>query len=266
MLARQPATHNPGFAAAQRTAETVLASRPVSLARVPLELPAVQGVGVASAPGPIKPSRWAVEVLAGPALSYRRLSADSAYGAGLRRLERSAVSYAGQLQVSYALTPRWRLAAGLGYTEYATRYNYILRRRAVYDSLPPTQQSVQRRDTYRYLTLPLQARYEFGHGSRLRYGVLGGSTLGLYLGGRTSSGTSCACQQQSWSATSSPYRRISVGVTVGGYARYQLAPRWTLLAQPSFTYSLLSASKPQMGPARRPFAAGLLTGFSFDLP
>ncbi len=207
-----------------------------------------------------------MEVLAGPTVSHRQLSADTQYSAGLRRLERAALSYAGQVQVSYALTPRLQLATGLGYTEYATRYNYILRKRSPTDSLLITEEAIQYRDTYRYLTLPLQVRYELGSRSRLHYGLLGGSTLGLYLGGRTTTGTSCACEQQSWSGANSPYRRISVGITAGLYGRYQLAPRWTLLVQPSFTYSILSISKPEAGPARRPFAGGLLTGFSFDLP
>jgi hypothetical protein len=244
-----------------------LLTRTAQLPQFAATLPIVQSVAVAP-PLPRPVSRWAAEVLAGPAISYRQLGATDS--ASLSALERPALTFAGQLQVRYTLTPRLSMSAGLGYATYGTRLNLLLQ--------PPrdsagTLQSVQQRDTYRYFTLPLQAQYQLGGQTRLRYGVAAGAALELYAGGRTSGNTPCTCsQQQNWSAKNSPYRRLGVSLTAGLDVRYALTPRLHLLLQPTGRYALVSVVAPGTAPsltpslpARRPFAAGLLTGFSFDL-
>ncbi|WBA42458.1 porin family protein [Hymenobacter canadensis] len=244
-------------------------------------LPAVQPVAVApQVPRPA--SRWAVELLAGPAISYRRLEASDS--ASLSTLERPALTFAGQMQVRYTLTPRLSVSAGLGYATYGTRLNLLLQPpRDTSSALRPAQ-PLQQRDTYRYFTLPLQAQYRLGGQTRLRYGLTAGAALEMYAGGRTSGSTACTCsQQQTWSATNSPYRRLGVSLTAGLDVRYALTPRLHLLLQPTGRYGLVSIVAPGTTapspipppggnplppttlPARHPFAAGLLTGFSFDL-
>ncbi|AII50587.1 hypothetical protein N008_01135 [Hymenobacter sp. APR13] len=255
-----------------------LLPRVAQLPQFAAELPVVQPVTMApQVPRPA--SRWAVEVLAGPAISYRQLGATDS--TSLSALERPALTFAGQMQVRYALTPRLSMSAGLGHTTYGTRLNLLLQSRR--DSAG-TLQSVQQRDTYRYFTLPLQAQYQLGGQTRLRYGLTAGAALEMYAGGRTSGSTACTCsQQQTWSATNSPFRRLGVSLTAGLDVRYALTPRLHLLLQPTGRYALVSivapgtvvpAPMPPSGgnpppsttlPARHPFAAGLLTGFSFDL-
>lgn len=174
----------------------------------------------------------------------------------------------------YALTPRLSVSGGLGYTTYATRLNLLLQPPRDTAVTAPASQVVQQRDTYRFFTLPLQAQYQLGGQTRLRYGVAAGAAVELYAGGRTSGNTPCTCsQQQTWSATNSPYRRLGVSLTAGLDVRYALTPRLHLLMQPTGRYALISIVAPVGNtssptpslPARHPFAAGLLTGFSFDL-
>jgi hypothetical protein len=256
--------------------------RATQLQQLAAELPAVQSVAVA----PLVPrpaSRWAVELLAGPAISYRRLEASDS--ASLSQLERPALTFATQMQVRYTIMPRLSVSGGLGYTTYGTRLNLLLQPpRDTTSALRPAQ-PVQQRDTYRYFTLPLQAQYQLGGQTRLRYGVATGAALEVYAGGRTSGNTPCTCsQQQNWSATNSPYRRLGVSLMAGLDVRYALTPRLHLLVQPTGRYALVSIVAPGTPapspipppggnpllpattlPARHPFAAGLLTGFSFDL-
>ncbi|GAB3823799.1 hypothetical protein GCM10028821_01860 [Hymenobacter jeollabukensis] len=244
-------------------------------------------------PTPTRPSRWSLAVQAGPALTYRLLGAatDSA-GPGLSRLERPALGYAGQLQVGYAATPRLRLSTGLGYVEYATHFNAVVtaarvqtftsRRVQVFSNgtrrdtlvfvtshdsiVGTTRTSLRQRDTYRYLTVPLQARLRLGTAGRWSYDVLAGAALGLYLGGRTTQGSSaCACEQISWRPGNSPFRVATALLTVGAAAEYELRPGWHVLLQPVLQQALHSISESPR-PARRPLGLSVQTGMRFDLP
>ncbi|MDF7810873.1 outer membrane beta-barrel protein [Hymenobacter sp. YC55] len=258
-LATQSATSGLG-------AEAQVAFKPIYLHRLPFGEPVVQPVAVDSVAKAPRFQRWSVEVLAGPAVSYRRLGAthDSTPGNQLRQLERAALTYAAQAQLRYAFTPRLAVSVGLGYTQYATQLNYVLRRRGANDSLLNTEE-LERYDTYRYLTVPVQVRYMLGQQGRFQYSVLGGGSLGLYVGGRTSVGTACACEQQRWTSANSPFQPVSLAIKGGFEVRYLLAPGWSVLAQPYFQYGIQNISKPETGPSRYPFVGGLLTGFSYNL-
>ena len=238
----------------------------VLLQQLPATAPLVQAATLAPQL-PRAPSRWAVEMLAGPNISYRRLGTTDS--ASISRLERPALAYAGQVQLRYTLRPRLTLSGGLGYTEYATRLNLLLQqpRDTAGGGGVGTTKAVQQRDTYRYFTVPVQMQYQLGSGTRLRYGLTAGASLDIYAGGRTSGTTTYTGeQQQTWSATNSPYRRLGLSLTAGLEVRYALTPRLTLLAQPLGRYSLLSISAGTSAlPPRYPFAVGLLTGFSFGL-
>lgn len=240
--------------------------KPIHLQRLPFGEPVVQQVAVDSTAEVPRFQRWSVEVLAGPAVSYRRLGTtdDSTTGNQLRRLERATLTYAAQAQLRYAFTPRLAVSVGVGYTQYATQLNYVLRRRVAYDSLLTTE-AIKRYDTYRYLAVPVQVRYMLGQQGRFQYSALGGGSVGLYLGGRTSTGTACACEQQRWTGADSPFRTISLAIKAGLEVHYQVAQGWSILAQPHFQYGIQNILKPLNGPARYPFAAGLLTGFSYNL-
>lgn len=265
-------------AGSRQGAQLPLGLRPVPLQQPALDGPAVRAVALDSSllRGP-RPSRWALEVLAGPALSYRRLVADSAAG-GVARYERPALAWAGQAQVRYALTPRLHLLAGLGYAQYSSRLHLLLRQPLPDSAAGSTERVVRQRDVYRYVTVPVQAQLELSRGGRWRYGVLAGASLDVYAGSRSSSGLPCACTQQTWSVGSrGPYRQLGLSATLGLQVRYALTPRLTLLAQPQGRYSVFSitnsdaVSPPSLpapgsqASARHPFAVGILTGFSFDL-
>jgi hypothetical protein len=276
-------------------APALLAGRavPLQLTDSPLPTP-LSGVPVLPpAPQPPLPGRWSLAVLAGPGLSYRQLQNDSASTNELARLERPALGYAVQAELGYALTPRLRVVTGLGYAEYATRLEAVVNKARIrtdsiwqvqifdngtrrdtlrfltrrdtllgYERVP-----LRQRDTYRYLTLPVQARFSLGQYGRWSYEVLGGAALGLYLGGRTTEGSgACNCEQTSWRpGQKSPFRVTSVLLTAGAAAEYQLRPGWHLLLQPVLHYSLSPITESPR-PLRRPAALFVQTGLRFDLP
>ncbi|RZK58706.1 MAG: PorT family protein [Hymenobacter sp.] len=241
--------------------------------------------------------RWAVLGLIGPTLSYRTLPSTGgglAYAVptatasfpGTRvstspdyaSLERPAAGLGAQVQVRRVLSGRWALALGLGYQEYATRLKLQVSTRQGYVASTSnylgldTIATVNQRDTYRLLTLPVQLSYALGppHG-RLALGLLAGAEPGWYLGGRTTENSSCSCQQQSFSSASgSPYSTLSLAVSLGLDVRYRLggpASRWQLVLQPTGRY-ITSAfvRSTSLGYVRRqPYSFGLLTGLSWDL-
>ncbi|RZL08808.1 MAG: hypothetical protein EOO62_14750, partial [Hymenobacter sp.] len=145
------------------------------------------------------PRRWSVLVLAGPTLSYRTLGAAPTLAAGhpdFARLERPALGLGAQVQVRRVLSGRWALAVGVGFHEYATQLALSVKDSASYTS-------VRQRDTYRLLTLPVQFTYALGAPrGRLALGLLLGAEPGWYLGGRSTEGSDCGCQQRGYPADS----------------------------------------------------------------
>lgn len=281
-----------------------------------LQLPAGAALGTPRAVEvpplpPVAPtvvSRWAVQLVAGPGLTYRHLGTSSSMYAystnsvatpaatapmfsgsipnrnlattntSVASLERPALGYGAQLSLRRTLTPRWTVSAGLGYAEYATSLD--LRQvsaaqitRASYDfafldSLSRASgTTIRQRDTYRFLTVPLRAGYAWNTGARWQVGLLGGVDATIYLGGTTTEGSACACQPQTWSASNSPYRSLSLAASLGAEVRYRLAGPWQLLAQPTASYLLTPLAKPVSGYAIRHLLGGTaLLGVSYDLP
>ena len=229
-----------------------------------------------------------MQVLLGPALTYRRLAApqeasattanslftpgvSSARGSsGVTTQERPALAPGGQVQIRRSLNGRWTLAAGLGYRQYATAL--AIKR---YQAPSPTSfindsATTHRRDTYHYLTVPVQLNYGLGApAGRWRTALQAGAELGVYVGGTTSEGVACACNTRTWHPTGSPYRILSLGLSLGLDVRYRPGPAggpWELLAQPTATYGLTSLTRAGSGfNARYPLGAGLLLGLSRDL-
>jgi hypothetical protein len=271
-------------------------------------LPAPQPVEATPLP-PVVPTvlaRWAVQLVAGPGLTYRHLgSSPLSYtttsvatpttsspifsGANPNRiqtisprsvaeLERPALGYSAQLSIRHALTPHWTVSGGLGYAEYAT--SLALRQvsaaqitRTTYDfafldSLSRSSgTTIRQRDTYRFLTVPLRAGYVWNPGRRWQVGLLGGVEAAIYLGGTTTEGSDCACQPRTWGASGSPYRPLSLGASLGAEVRYRLAGPWQLLAQPTASYLLTPLAKPVSGYSiRHPFGATAMLGVSYELP
>jgi len=218
-----------------------------------------------SAPAAPLVRRWALLVLAGPTVSYRTLGPAPTLAAGhpdFARLERPALGLGAQVQVRRVLSGRWALAVGLGYHEYATRLALNLR-----DTL-----SLHQRDTYRLLTVPVQFSYALGvPKSRLSKALLLGAEPGWYLGGRSTEGSGCGCEQQSYSsAAGSPYRSLTVAFSLGLDLRYRLGgagARWQWLVQPTGRYVATPfVRRDAVGfTQRQPFSLGLLTGFSWDV-
>ena len=237
--------------------------------------------------------RWAVQALLGPALTYRYLSAAPtaaspspitapttsnatfAATAPIEELERPALGAGAQLSLRRALGKRWALSAGLGYAEYATRLALQQVPSAADTAtrfLPPNQPakvptSIHRRDTYRFVTVPLRLAYTWTLTGRWRVGALAGVDAAFYVGGSSTEGSACACQAQTWGATGSPYRRFSLGASLGAEVRYRLTDRWELLAQPTASYLLSPLASASTGYYSRHLLGGTaLLGASFDLP
>ena len=233
-------------------------------------------------------ARWAVQVLAGPALTYRQLSspvpantATSSIGNPVRYqasqatvadLERPALGGGAQASVRRALTERWSLSAGLGYAEYATRLALQqVRATPNMTNVAPrpdsSTTSIHRRDTYRFVTLPVRVGYSRPLAPRWSVGLLAGADVALYIGGSSTEGSPCACQTQTWGASGSPYRRVSLGASLGAEVRYRLNGRWELLAQPTATYLLTPLAQPTTAYYQRHLLGGTaLLGASYTLP
>ena len=232
------------------------------------------------------PARWAVQVLAGPALTYRHLGTAPqpagnvpvlASANSIAELERPAVSGGALVSLRRYLGAHWSVSAGLGYTDYATRL--ALRRISVpaasVANLDPStfvhladsfSTPIHLRDSYRMLTVPLRVGYSWQPRGRWRLGMQAGADAALYLGGRSTEGSGCACQQQTWTSSNSPYRRVSLGASLGLEARYRLSDQWELLAQPTATYFLTPLAPPTVGYAPRHLLGGTaLLGISYEL-
>ena len=264
----------------------------------PLPIPLAQAAGWPGTPpqipaGPVPPPlpkartrRWTVQLLAGPALTYRHLTTNSQLAASpspinfytgsnnrtpsaadLAQLERPALGGGLQASLNYVLSERWDLRAGLGYAEFATQLALQQLRRAAFGAGPDSALGINRRDTYRFLMVPVRLGYGRSLSGRWRVSLLGGLDAAFYLGGTTTEGSACACQPQTWGRTGSPYRAVSVGASLGGELRYRLNERWSLLAQPTATYLLTSLSKaPTTYPPRHLFGATALLGAAWNLP
>ena len=117
------------------------------------------------------------------------------------------------------------------------------------------------------MTIPLHLGYSRALSGRWRVGVLAGAEAAIYVGGRTSEGSACACQTQAWGPGTSPYRRLSLGLSLGMEARYRLNGRWELLAQPMGTYLLTPLNKlVTTNSERHLLGATALLGAAWNLP
>lgn len=284
----------------QATSWDLLTARLVPLPLVAGATPATPqpvAVELSPLPAPVLP-RWTVQLLAGPALTYRYLGTAPAQASApapgldgiantvfdpaantlstkaLVELERPALSGGGHVTIRRALTPHWSLSAGLGYSEYATRLalqqvsNVAAAARFSNNSRSPDSlaTAIHRRDSYRFFTIPLRVGYAWTPATRWQVGVLAGADAAFYRGGRSSEGSPCACQTQTWAATGSPYRPFSLGASVGAEVRYHVAVRWELLVQPTATYLLTPLARPnQPYQPRHLFGATALLGVSYEL-
>ena len=270
-------------------AQATLPGRPVvavRLARWP-GLAAPQPVAVGLSPRPVPfASRWAVQVVAGPALTYRYL--DTSAGAAaptsppfvytpgftpVATLERPALGSAAQVTVRRTLNGHWSLSAGLGYAEYASalalqQVHAAAIRTVTNGSDSAATTSIHGRDTYRFATVPVRVGYGWTLSGRWRVGLLAGAEAAMYVGGSSTEGSPCACQSQAWGFSGSPYRRLSVGASLGAEVRYRLGAegRWELLAQPTATYLLSPLANYTPYYQRHLFGSAALLGVSFNLP
>jgi hypothetical protein len=249
-----------------------LALKPVALDL----LPALAGPVLVARPDSSKPlpraRRWSLLVLAGPTLSYRTLGAAPTLATqhpDFAHLERPALGFGAQVQVRRVLSGRWALAVGAGYHKYATRLAL-----SVIDSSSRIPRSVHQRDVYRVLTLPVQFSYTLGvPQQRVAWALLFGVEPSWYLGGRSTEGSGCGCQQQVYpldSARTGPYRPLTLALSLGLDLRYRLggpASRWQWVVQPTARYVITPFVRNEaVGFTRRqPWSLGLLTGISWDI-
>lgn len=204
--------------------------------------------------------KWAVQVLAGPTVSYRKLGANARR---VEQLERPAAGYGVQLGMARTLTPRLALSVGVGYTEMAAGL-YLRLQKA--DSVPVV--TTRLRDYYRLLMVPVEAHYLLGNTARWRYGIQAGMAPALLLSARTTEGGACNCQQQQWQpGDSTRFRQVNLTLTAGAFVRYHAAPGLWLTLRPQAQYFLNSITEPVSGrAARQPWSVGVQGGISFDLP
>ena len=203
---------------------------------------------------------WSAQLLLGSGLTYRFLGGTPTQ---LERLERPGLGFSGQATAGYSFSRQLTVTAGLGYAEFANTLNYKLKK----DSLETLQQQ-NFRDVYHFLTIPMQAQLTLQGNHRWRYGVLGGGTVAVLTGARTTEGSACNCRQQQWTtdAVNLPFRRISLALTGGVFASYQLQPGQWLTVQPQAQIFLNSLSNPAGTRApRRPWSTGMQLGYSWDL-
>ena len=278
--------HFPAATPAQTT--RIMAIGRVDNSPVALRLSSVPGPFVRPQPDSlylpkVLARHWALLVLAGPALTHRRLGSstldqvlapsstlglpspntkDSAMTRQLAQRERQSTGFGVQVQVSRVLDGRWTISAGLGYQQYASTAE--ITQTFSNRFMPPSTSTLTHRDTYRFLTVPVQAHYALGQaGKRLRYGLVAGAEAAIYLSGRNlqSSGTI-----KDWNTSSSPYRSLSLALSTGLDVRYRLAPRLEVVAQPTATYFLNPLARPATGlPPRYLWGGSALLGLSYHL-
>ncbi len=238
---------------------------------------------------PVVARRWALQLLGGPAQTFRTLGSSTGSGPvayrnlpavaadfadrnnianALAAQEQSSTGFGLQVQARRLLSGRWGVSAGLGYQEYATITDYSGPiTYTTYSGLNGPRLATQeinfsQRDTYRFATVPLRISYALGPASqRLRYGLLAGTDVAVYLGG-----SSTGQFPSSAAKADNLYRPLSVSVTAGLDLHYRVGPRLDLLAQPNATYFLTSLPKPVSGlTPRYLWGAGVQFGVSYDL-
>ena len=256
------------------------AARPAQLARAD-SLPALPVAVV---------RRWAVQALAGPALTSRLLGPQplayapapinaSPSNSSPRNVivnssaaqEQAAAGFGAEVQLQRQLTGRWSLSTGLGYQSFATSQPVAIR--VTYGPLATSYTPADStgtlavRNTYHFLTLPLRVGYQLGPGhARLRYGLRAGADVALYLGGHSTESSASGTLGRSWGLSGSPYRSFALALSLGADVRYRLAPGWELLAQPTLTQFATSVARPSAGYAPRyPLAATALVGVAWWL-
>lgn len=260
-----------------------LAARAVRLEPVDWPAPAApQPMAMVLSPLPVSVvARWAVLVLAGPALTHRQLGAavGSALASAslnnplpglanysppgeLARQERPSAGFGAQVLLRRAHSGRWSLSTGLGYQEYASQASTSTTNANRF--LPTPAPEYAHRDTYRFLTVPIRLGYALGPaGGRLRYGLQAGADAALYLGGSTLAPDGSLT---TWNRGNSSYRALSVALSAGLEVRYRLTTRLNLVAQPTATYFLTSLPEPTAGQdSRYLWGVGSLLGISFDV-
>lgn len=285
-----PDTTNFSVTAAAETS-TVATSR-VAASPVALQLSAVPGPFVRAQPDSaylpkLLVRRWALLVLAGPALTHRSLGSSNlnqataaSPGIGpsspimspdstthqLAQQERQSTGFGVQVQASRVLNGRWTISAGLGYQEYTSTVEVTetIANRFMPAATATATSTVTHRDSYKFLTVPVQAHYVLGQaGKRLRYGVVAGAEAAIYLGG---SNLQLTGGIKNWNASNSPYRSLNLALTTGLDVRYRLAPRLEVVAQPTVTYFLNPLVRPVSGlPPRYLWGGSALLGLSYHL-
>ena len=180
----------------------------------------------------------------------------------LAQQERLSTGFGVRVQVSRVLNGRWTLSAGLGYQEYASTVETT---QTAYDRFFSASTTTStHRDTYHFLTLPVQAHYALGQaGKRLRYGVVAGAEAAIYLSG---SNVQLNGTAKDWNAGNSPYRSLNLALSTGLDVRYRLAPRLEMVVQPTATYFLNPLTRPATGlPPRYLWGGNALVGLSYHL-
>ena len=232
--------------------------------------------------------RWALLVLAGPARTHHRLGSTAApqtrylaatAPSGPTRgsnnpnnppavQQRPGTGFEVRAQASRILNGRWTLSAGLGYQELGSNAEVARPNGRLLAS--PLDTSITlitpltHRDTYRFLTVPAQAHYALGPvRKRLRYGLVAGAEAAVYLGGRTLQADGSV---RDWNAGNSPYRALSLALSVGLDVRYRLSSRLEAVAQPTATHFLNPLARPAADLAPRYLWGGsALLGISYHL-
>ncbi|OGX85067.1 outer membrane beta-barrel protein [Hymenobacter glacialis] len=264
----------------RRTPALALAGFPLPTAQLSADTAPAMPVVVAQ--------RWALQLLGGPAQTFRTLgggasleplpnrnlpptaagpASDNVIANALAEKEKSSTGFGLQVQARRVLSGRWGVSAGLGYQEYATRTDYsgpVSYTTYSVSGLPTRasrEVSLRQRDTYRFATVPVRVSYALGQASKhLRYGLRAGTDVAVYLGGSTTRSAPSALKNNS------PYRPLSLSVMAGLDLHYRVGPRLELLAQPHATYFLTSLPKPISGlTPRYLWGAGALVGVSYEL-
>ena len=269
-----------------RAAGYLAVPRPTALQRPSEAVPVVLARADTLPPLPAtRVRRWVVQALAGPGLTSRTLGSQQRYyGASptlannpMRNVssstenEQATTSFGAQAQLQQQLSGRWSLGTGLGYQAFATRQTVMVRvaygPATTSNFLPDSVGTVSVRNSYHFLTVPLRVGYQLGSGhARLRYGLRAGADVALYLGGRSTEGSPSGSSGRNWGISGSPYRPLSLALSLGAEVRYQLAPSWELLAQPTLTHFVTSVARPAAGYGPRyPMAATALVGVAYWL-
>jgi hypothetical protein len=221
---------------------------------------------------------------------------------GLREQNQGEMSYSLNLYVSYALSPQWQLRTGLQYLYDRNRLitnaffvnqgngettsflqnmvsgnlsnpNFV---QAIHNhpAYKPNEintldlanfndaQTTQIKNTFHYLSIPMQIGYNFQNTRRFHFTAWAGLGMDVFLKNTVESQT-LTSQSQRFTSQNSGYRQVSWSGLLNLSAQYRHNSHWSWVVEPSYRFALQSYSQTNTMLQFRPRNWGVQLGVQY---